>query len=224
MLVTKTEIVGVDPALEEQAYAYIPVDIRANSRINLFIYNLANAKKGRYRTEKIRNVGEPPHVLDSALVDFSTQQINRYLRSNGYFNASVRSEIVADGKRAHVVFHATPGEPFTLRNVAVSIADSTLSEMYREGKGGVGKIRPGMRYDEDSLVVEREQIYNLMRQTGYHDYLRQYMRVDVDTALQRNQADLKLIVDNPAGKTAHTQYFIDSSFIILRHDQPERNL
>src|SRR5690606_30421911 len=73
-LVTKIEITGVDPPLEEQAYAYVPVDIRPNSRINLFIYNLANAKKGGYRKENIRNVGEPPHILDSALVDFSTQQ------------------------------------------------------------------------------------------------------------------------------------------------------
>src|SRR5690606_26189965 len=128
-----------------------------------------NAKKGRYRTDHIRNVGEPPHTLDSALVDFSTQQINRYLWSKGYFNASVRNTIETDGKRARIVFQATPGEPFTLRNVAVDIADPVLSEMYQEKKGGVGKIRPGMRYDEDSLVVEREQIYNLMRQSGYHD-------------------------------------------------------
>src|SRR5690606_30436448 len=65
LLVTKTEISGIDPSLEEQANAYIPVDLRPNSRINLFIYNLANARKGRYRTENIRNVGEPPHILDS---------------------------------------------------------------------------------------------------------------------------------------------------------------
>jgi len=223
-LVTKTEITGVDPVLEEQAQAYIPADIRPNSRINLFIYNLANAKKGHYRTENIRNVGEPPHILDTALVDFSAQQINRFLRSKGYFNASVIPDMVTKGKRAHVFFRAMPGEPFTLRNVEIDIADPELADIYREGQSGLRKVRTGVRYDEDSLVVEREHIYHLMRQTGYFDYLRQYMQVDVDTALQNNQADLKLIVDNPEGQTAHTQYVIDSSFVTIRHDLPELNL
>ncbi|WP_353195257.1 BamA/TamA family outer membrane protein [Parapedobacter defluvii] len=223
-LVTKTAITGIDPSLEEQAHAYIPVDIRPNSRINLFIYNLANAKKGRYRIENIRNVGEPPHILDSALVDFSTQQINRYLRSKGYFNASVSNEIVTNGKRAHVFFRAVLGEPFTLRKIAVDIADPQVAQLYTERKVGFSQIRPGMRYDEDSLVVERERIYHLMRQEGYYDYLRQYMRVDVDTALKNNQADVKLIIDNPEGREVHTQFVVDSSFVTVRHDRPELNL
>src|SRR5690606_11816513 len=75
-LVTRVAINGIDPDLEEQAAAYIPPEIRPNSPVDLFIYNLANAKNGRYRTANIRHVGEPPHLLDSALVDFSTQQIN----------------------------------------------------------------------------------------------------------------------------------------------------
>src|SRR5690606_25888676 len=78
-LVTKVEIDGIDPEFAEEAKGYIPPALRPNSRINLFIYNLANGHKGRYRITDIRNVGEPPHILDSALVDFSTQQITRYL-------------------------------------------------------------------------------------------------------------------------------------------------
>src|SRR5690606_29173693 len=111
---------------------------------------------------------EPPHILDSALVDFSTQQINRYLRSKGYFNASVSNDIVTKGKRAHVRFHAIPGQPFTLRNVAVDIADPELARLYAEQRVALSRIRPGMRYDEDSLVVERERIYHLMRREGYY--------------------------------------------------------
>ncbi len=223
-LVTKTEITGVDPLLAEQAHAYIPGDIRPNSRINLFIYNLANARKGTYRTENIRNVGEPPHILDSVLVDFSTQQINRYLVSKGYFNARVSNDIVMKGKRAHVYFHAVPGEPFTLRNVSAEIPDSSLAQLYAKRKADFSKIRPGMRYDEDSLVMEREYIYVLARQAGYFDYLRQYMRVDVDTALHNNLADLKILVDNPEGRSAHTRFEIDSSFVVVRHDKPELDL
>src|SRR5690606_40343248 len=64
-LVTKVKIAGIDSQFEEQARAYISSEIRPNSPIDLFIYNIANAKNGRYRSENIRHVGEPPHLLDT---------------------------------------------------------------------------------------------------------------------------------------------------------------
>lgn len=222
-LVTKVEIRGIDPQFAEQANAYIPPDIRPNSRINLFIYNLANARNGHYRTQNIRNVGEPPHLLDSTLVDFSTQQISRYLLSKGYFNAEVSNEITLKKRRAHIYFDVVRGEPFTLRKVDVNIADPRLERLYDEQRGRFTKIRPGARYDADSLVAEREQVYHLMRQQGYYEYLRQYMRVDVDSSLHSNQADIRLFVDNPEGQAAHTKFTIDSSFVTIQHDRPELN-
>src|SRR5690606_19450977 len=84
-------------------------------------------------------------------------------------------------------------------------------------------IQSGMRYDADSLVAERERIYQLMRQEGYYDYLRQYVRVDVDSNLHRNQADITLYIDNPAGQQAHTKFTIDTSFITIRHDRAGLN-
>src|SRR5690606_32615184 len=68
-----------------------------------------------------------------------------------------------------------------------------------------------------------ERIYNLMRQQGYFDYFRQYMRVNVDSTLNSNQVDVRLIVDNPDGQPKHTKFRIDSSFVVVRHDQPDLN-
>src|SRR5690606_20420575 len=222
-LVTKVEINGVDPQFAEVAQAYIPPALRPNSRINLFIYNLANARNGQYRTTNIRNVGEPPHILDSALVDFSTQQISRYLLSKGYFNAVVDQEIVRQGKRAQLYFHVIPGEPFTLRQVDVDIADTALARLYTERLRASSAIKPGASYDADSVVAERERVYQLMRQQGYCDYLRKYMWVAVGSSLRRNQADVRLIVDNPDEGVNHTKFNIDSSFVIVRHDRADLN-
>lgn len=222
-LVTKVNIDGIETQFEEQAEAYIPPDIRPNSPVNLFIYNIANAKNGSYRTENIRHVGEPPRLLDSALVDFSTQQISRFLAAKGYFNAEVTSDIALLRKKAHLTFRVVPGEPFTLRHVDMNIADPNLARLYQQERQATTGIRTGMRYDADSLVAERERIYRLMRQHGYYEYLRQYMRVDVDSNLHSNQADLKLYLDNPEGQGAHTRFTIDSSFITIRHDTRDFN-
>lgn len=223
-LFTKVQIDGIDPQFAEEAQGYIPPALRPNSRINLFIYNLANGQKGRYRTTDIRNVGEPPHILDSALVDFSTQQIFRYLQSKGYFNAAVEQDIITRGKRAQLYFRVTPGQPFMLRHVDVDIADTAMAKLYYENRYAVSPVKPGSRYDADSLVAERERMYQLMRQHGYYDYLRQYMRVDVDSSLRSNQADVRLIMDNPDGQDNHTKFSIDSSSVVIRHDRPDLNL
>ena len=217
-LVTKVEIDGVAPEFAEEVHAYIPPMLRPNSRINLFIYNLANSYKGKYRTTRIRNVGEPPHILDSALVDFSAQQILRFLLSKGYFNASVNQHIARRGKHAHLSFEVIPGEPFTFRKVDVDIADTALARLYDDHLRASSSIKPGMRYDADTLAAERERIYHLMRRQGYFDYVRQYMRVMVDSTLHSNQTDVRLIVDNPEGQLGHTRFNIDSSFVVVRHD------
>src|SRR5690606_11050104 len=145
-------------------------------------------------------------------IDFSTQQIGRYLMSKGYFNAEVNPEIVRRDQRAHVYFHVEPGEPYTLRNVDIDVADTVLGNRYAEQWAPTSHIQPGLRYDADLLVAERECVYHFLRQRGYYEYLRQYMRVDVDSSLRRNQADVRLIVDNPGGQANHTKFNIDSSF------------
>lgn len=215
VLVRKVGIEGMDPRFKEEAEAYIQRDIRPNSPINLFIYNLANAKDGRYRTERIRNVGEAPRLLDSALVDLSANQINRYLFSKGFFNAEVKQTIRVKNRKADIVFTAVPHEPFTIQNLETEIADTAAAMLYERHVDRFARVYPDARYDTDSLNYVREAIYMMMRQHGYFDYVRQYMRVDVDSNLNTNQARLKLYVNNPDGQSEHTRFFVDSSFIVI---------
>src|SRR5690606_20124900 len=115
------------------------------------------------------------------------------------------------------------GEPYTLRNVDIDVADTVLGNRYAEQWATTSHIQPGSRYDADLLVAERERVYHFLRQRGYYEYLRQYMRVDVDSSLRRNQADVRLIVDNPEGQANHTKFNIDSSFVVISHDRPDLN-
>src|SRR5690606_1380777 len=92
-LVTDIDINGVTPELKENTQMYVANEIRPNSPLYLTIYNLFNTRDGRYKTEKIKNVGEAPRILDSAMVELSANQIQRYLQTKGYFNASVTPSI-----------------------------------------------------------------------------------------------------------------------------------
>lgn len=214
-LVTSVELRGIDADFKEQAEEYVQKEIRPNSRINLFIYNFANGKNGHYRTDDIRKVGEPPSILDSSLVEISRSQIEKYLFNKGFFNARVESAIEVEKQRAHIAFTAEPGPMFHVRKIERDFSDPAQDSIYLHYPYTIHKLSEGMRYDTDSLVHEREAIYSEMRDNGYYDFLRQYVQFEVDTNLQGHLADIKILVANPEGKSAHQVYTIDTTRVVI---------
>ncbi|NEU07904.1 BamA/TamA family outer membrane protein [Flavihumibacter sp. R14] len=216
-LVTKAQVKGIDKDFSEQALLYVQKDVRPNSRLNLALYNTFNTKNGQYRTDRIKKIGEAPNVLDSSLVEISRVQIEKFLQSKGFFKAQVKSEIQVKNKRASILFTATQGPEFKVRNIEYLVSDSTVAELYKRYRNDFTHIRSGKRFDADSLSYEREQIFALMKRSGYYDYVRQYVRFEVDTNLYSSQADLKMLLANPADKDAHQVYIIDNSFITIKN-------
>lgn len=212
-LVTDVDITGVSPNLKEGASAYISNDIKPNSRLNLTIYNLFNTRKGRYKEERKRNVGEPPHLLDSSLVELSAQQINRYFQTKGYFNVTVEPNIVVKRKRAHIDFEVILGTPFSFGDIHYRADDPAVEAIYAEEVRPQSLTKMGKQFDSADLLEERENLYEKLKEHGYYDYLRQYMRVGVDTNTVKNQANLQVEIENPTDSTAHTVYTIDSVFV-----------
>src|SRR5690606_19006643 len=73
--------------------------------------------------------------------------------------------------------------------------------------------KTGKQFDSADLLGEREKLYEKLKERGYYDYLRQYMRVGIDTNAVAKQADLRVEIENPTDSTTHTIYQIDSVFV-----------
>ncbi|WP_133553224.1 translocation and assembly module lipoprotein TamL [Pedobacter duraquae] len=207
----KVEIDSVPKAFDEEAYNYVQKDIRPAPRfgINVGLYNIF------YGLFKTKSVGTPAPLLDSALVEISRAQIEKFLISKGYFKAKVKSEIEVKDQRAKVFFKADPGTPFSVNRFTYEIPDSTLKKVYLENKNNFTHLHAGMQYDDDSLVYEREKIYEVMKQNGYFDFLRPYVKYSVDSNLNNNKVNVKVIVDNPEGKKAHSVFTIGETNILI---------
>jgi outer membrane protein insertion porin family len=175
-LVDHVDIHGVKPELKETTSLYISNEIKVNSRVNLFIYNLFNTKDGKYKKRNIRNVGEAPHLLDSGLVDLSATQIKRFLFTKGYFGASVTPEIAVKKKRATIHFNVTQRDPYYMSKITYNFADPIVADLYKKEVKPATVIKEGDQYDAVNLITEREKLYMAMRDHGYFDYIRQYMR------------------------------------------------
>jgi outer membrane protein insertion porin family len=84
-IVKKVEIDSVPKPFSEESLNYVQKDIRPAPKfgINVGLYNLF------YGLFKTKSVGNPAPILDSALVEISRVQIEKFLVSKGYFKAKV---------------------------------------------------------------------------------------------------------------------------------------
>ncbi|UXD68254.1 BamA/TamA family outer membrane protein [Sphingobacterium faecium] len=216
-LIDHVNIQGVRPELKESASLYVSNDIKANSRVNLFIYNLFNTKDGKYKKRDLRNVGEAPHLLDSSLVDLSATQIKRFLFTKGFFDAKVQPEILVKNKRATIKFNITEGIPYYMDKISYNFADSAVAHLYEQEVKNFSVVKEGSQYDAVNLITEREKLYLAMRNHGYYDYIRQYMRVAVDSTSKNNRLKLEIQVENPSDSANHQAYKIDQVFVTIRN-------
>ncbi len=217
-IVKKVEIDSIDKAYEEAAYAYVQKDIKPieGLGINVGIYNIFNTKDGKYRKNNIKPLGSPPPILDTTLVEISRSQIEKFLKSKGFFNAKVTSEIAVKKKKAKLKFTANTGKPFMVDKITTQIPDEAIKSLYLGAKPKFTRLTEGMQYDEDSLAYEREEIYTLMRRNGYYDFVRPYVRFEPDSNKNNNKVSVKLIIENPIDSTKkHTIYRIGKTDILV---------
>lgn len=216
-LVRSVKLKGIDSDFSEDAYLYVQQDIRPNSRINLALYNTFNTKDGKYRSDRIKNIGEAPHLLDSSLVDISRREIQKFLVYKSFFNAEVTSEIKVKNKKAYITFQAEQGPSFKVRNLNHAISDSAVRNLYVENRKNFTRLHSGSRYDVDSIMLEINSIFTMMKSNGYYDFLKPYTHVDADSTLLSSQVDLKLNIYNPPGKTSHKVYHLKTTNIDIKN-------
>ncbi len=197
-LVTHIDLTGIPQSLKEQSFSYISNEIRPNSALNLSIYNFFNTKNGKYKRDKIRNVGEVPHILDTSLVELSADQIQRFLQTKGYFNATVKPKIVTKNKKASIEFETELGKPYLFNEIKYDFQDSAIKDIYFEDIKPHTAIIKGEQYDASKLLEEREKLYLATKNKGYYNFLRQYARVGVDTNGIQDKANLIFSVSNPS--------------------------
>ncbi|WP_413666556.1 BamA/TamA family outer membrane protein [Mucilaginibacter sp. Mucisp86] len=215
-LVRKITIKGIDEEFAEAAVNYVDKEQQPNNWLNLQLY-YTFSNKGK------KNIGEAPVVVDSNLIEYSRVQMEKYIRSRGYLKAKVADSVIIKKQKAELVFTANEGPMFRIRKFTDSIADNNVKGLYNGNRNRISHIQPGGRFDTDSLAYDRDQLYLLMKHNGYYDFYRQYINFTYDSTFNSSVVDVKMIIDNPAGKTQHPVYTINNTLITISNSQGRTN-
>ena len=198
----------MDKDLAVAAVNYVDKEQQPNNVINLEFY-YAFSQNGK------KDIGEPPSIVDTPLVEFSRAQIEKFLQNKGYLKAKVTDTIIVKKKKAELVFTARQGAMFRIRSFRDSIPDKKVEKLFRDNRPRFSHIQPGGRFDTDSVAYDRDEFYLVMKRNGYFDFYRQYITFTYDSTFNSSVVDLKMIIDNPAGKSAHPIYKINNTVITI---------
>ncbi|MCS7018687.1 MAG: BamA/TamA family outer membrane protein [Cytophagales bacterium] len=156
----------------------------------------------------MRSVGEKPVIFDSMLMYRTAQQMQLAIRQRGFFSAQVRPVYRIKNRLATVVYQVQEGNAHTINRVWYASADTVLLRIVQQDTLR-SLIHSNMRYDEGVFAQERERITRHLRNNGYHEFTRDFVFFDVDTAIGKPyRADLRITIETLNEHTMHRRFSI----------------
>lgn len=159
-------------------------------------------QKGKFNWNYwLYRIGEPPVIYDSIQTKRAEEQLRRYMFAQGYFDATVSSEVRFKAKRARVKYRVDKYSGYIVDTLSRDIQTPALDSLYLADESS-SRILAHERYKRENLVGERERLTDIYRNAGYYDFNKSHIAFLVDTNDLNHRAKLTLTIKNPlVGKT-----------------------
>ena len=153
--------------------------------------------------------GEPIVVFDSSQIEKSRHNLEIYMKSNGWFLANAEYEVNYDKKTTKINYSIKEGPRYTIDSVLYDIADTAVRNIvFASNKNSL--ITVGSPYSQDNISEERGRIDELLKNSGYFDFSRQYIRFRVDSTVGNQKVAVQLRILQPRSLSYHKSFTIDS--------------
>ncbi|MEZ4887708.1 MAG: BamA/TamA family outer membrane protein [Chitinophagales bacterium] len=187
-------------------------------KVKLWIYNRTrNAKKGLGEWLR-RNLGQPPVLIDSTLLDRSQQVMALKLQKKGYFQQNVSYETVTKNRSTSVTYKVSVEKPYRIDSIFLptDTATNPIAKVIQEIKWG-SYLQTNDQFDADVLQQERIRITQYLRNNGYYNFSSNFIHYDLDSSKINRSIKVYLKVKQ-ASNGSHTPYRIGKVFVYTQHN------
>lgn len=156
----------------------------------------------------IKRSGEEPSVIRDDRISRSSQQLERYYKSFGWFNTEVESRILASDKhekRAKVVYDIKRKKAYKIGDIKHQINSPIVHDLFDEHIED-SYIQEEKQYSAEDFVKERRRITDLMRNSGLYHFDQDYVGFEADTIKTGQKADITYIIPDRIIKTRDSSY------------------
>lgn len=200
-------------------------------RIYLAVYNMSGRDSTKRINRKLRDMGEAPVIYDPFATYRSERELQAFMKSKGYMNASVSSSVkYKKKKKAEVQYKIEPGVPYRIGKIACEVPNDKIMDSILHTRGGLPntKLKSGMLFDVDELNEERERLAKFLRRRGYYNFNKDYLKYTADSTVGDKQIDVtlqvrpfsKVLSNGDREESSHNRYRV-RHINVTEHDRTE---
>lgn len=179
--------------------------------LGLLVYNYCEPTKDKgFKHWFYNKFSREPVLISSVAPDLRMKLVESMLDNAGYFNSDASYELLykkRNDKKARLSYQIDVAKPWVYGEITFPEVTDSLTSMIDRIKDA-SLLRPGLRYDTDTLQAERVRISTYLRNHGYYFFRPEYIRFLADTTQADYKVMIKAVLQNPLPPNASRQYRI----------------
>ena len=183
-------------------------------KLPLHVYSLSGRDTTKWMNRLLRNMGEPPVLLDTALASLSCRDIRQSLRNSGYLDAEVEMLPITHGKKVTTNYMLQPGRAYYVGQVNYRIDDPQINQLLALDDSTRRGIRRGQQFNVALLDQERKRLTQMLTDNGYFRFHKDNITFMADTSANSQQVDvtlwLRTFSNSQKTDTLHSRYRVAS--------------
>lgn len=174
--------------------------------LGIYCLSKADSVKGNKGLSKLwRKIGEAPVIYDEGLTNYSMQNIEQALYSEGYLHAQVDTIVKRNRHKVMVDYRIKPGARQYVKQVTFGFDSPIIHQAFTLDSAQT-MLRQGMPLNLNTLAEERSRVINALRERGYYYLNNDFITFDIDTIAGDLGAAVRMSVRMPADADSARAY------------------
>ena len=134
-------------------------------------------------SEWLKNIGEPPTIIDTSDSRRTLERLKAYYSTKGYFNNNTTYVVDTSKrpKRAEIDYKITLGKPYMIDTISDRISSKVVDSIYQLNKAQ-SLIKIGQQFDLTNFDNERQRLTSIFRNSG----IRNFQESSINYAITRD--------------------------------------
>ena len=179
--------------------------------LGLWVYNNWNEDSKGLKGWLYNKLVEQPVVIDDVNPALRVEMMKSILDNHGYFSGSARYELLKDKKnekKAKLSYFVELGRPYTFSTIEYTGGRNELERVIDSLARRNKYLKPGERYETDSLTAVRDFISSKLRNQGYYYFQSQFIEYLADTTIERGKVALRMVLADNVNPAALKKYYV----------------
>jgi len=182
--------------------------------VPLGTYNLSGRDSTKWINRILKRLGEEPVLFDTLKAEMSRKNLGTVMQNMGYLHADVSLKTIANDKKIKVIYTLHTGKPYFIGNIKYDIYDKNIAQILDMKNENNRGLKKGMIFSINNLENERKRITNILSDSGYYKFNKDYIIYEADSTRTNDSIDvnlklMKFRANSKSPEKDHNRYYIN---------------